>query len=179
MTPERNVTMFLRAGLLLIICIWLPSLASAEFYRYKDENGVTRFTDNLAEVPEDQQPKSYKEPDDFLTPEQRAEKARKESLEDRKARETAQKEEKKNRKEEKKSSLKDMKKEKAALDAEYAKIRQDEQALVKEREKGLATSSIKAHNEKMLRFKEKVAEYKEKQKAYTEKLDTFNSTKNK
>ena len=63
--------------LFLVLVAW-PAASTAEFYRYYDENGALRFTDNLAEVPEDQQPqvKRYQEEDDFLTPRQRAEKAR-------------------------------------------------------------------------------------------------------
>ncbi len=46
--------------------------ASAEFYRYKDENGVYRYTDNLMEVPEDQRPKVYNSTDsDYKPPEKK------------------------------------------------------------------------------------------------------------
>jgi chromosome segregation ATPase len=37
--------------LIFIILILLPICVSAEFYQYRDENGVQRFTDNLADVP--------------------------------------------------------------------------------------------------------------------------------
>ena len=53
--------------LFIIICCGLlltvSSICFAEFYKYKDSNGVLRFTDNLAEVPENQRPKAdiYKE----------------------------------------------------------------------------------------------------------------------
>jgi len=36
---------------MLLIMLVLPMLASAEIYKYRDPNGVLRFTDNLAEVP--------------------------------------------------------------------------------------------------------------------------------
>jgi len=44
--------------ILVSVCltVW-PIPGSAEFYRYYDENGILRFTDNMAEVPEDQRPK--------------------------------------------------------------------------------------------------------------------------
>lgn len=46
---------------LLAITLLIPVAAFGEFYRYKDENGTMRFTDNLLEVPVDQRPKIYKE----------------------------------------------------------------------------------------------------------------------
>ena len=53
---NRIVTLFLA---LLV----LPMLASAEIYKYRDQNGVLRFTDNLTEVPIDQREniQQYKE----------------------------------------------------------------------------------------------------------------------
>ena len=59
--------------------IWLALAVPAhgEFYKYRDENGVMRFTDNLVEVPVDQRPGvgRYKEADDDLTPEDREKRA--------------------------------------------------------------------------------------------------------
>ena len=40
-----------RIIIMLLILLVLPALASAEIYKYRDQNGVLRFTDNLAEVP--------------------------------------------------------------------------------------------------------------------------------
>jgi hypothetical protein len=40
-----------RIATMLLILLVLPVLASAEIYKYRDQNGVLRFTDNLAEVP--------------------------------------------------------------------------------------------------------------------------------
>lgn len=50
-------------AIVLLIGLIAVSHAFAEYYRYRDKNGVLRFTDNLAEVPADQRPemKRYKE----------------------------------------------------------------------------------------------------------------------
>jgi len=47
----------------IVLILFLSTICFAEFYKYKDSNGYLRFTDNLAEVPEDQRPKAdkYKE----------------------------------------------------------------------------------------------------------------------
>jgi hypothetical protein len=42
--------------LLMVLCLAVPA-AFAEFYKYRDENGVLRFTDDLSMVPPDQRPK--------------------------------------------------------------------------------------------------------------------------
>ena len=52
--------------LIIIYCgliLFVSSICFAEFYKYKDSDGILRFTDNLAEVPEAQRPKvdKYKE----------------------------------------------------------------------------------------------------------------------
>jgi chromosome segregation ATPase len=40
-----------RIGTVLLVLLALPVLVSAEIYKYRDPNGVLRFTDNLSEVP--------------------------------------------------------------------------------------------------------------------------------
>jgi hypothetical protein len=39
------------------LILFVSTICFAEFYKYKDSNGILRFTDNLAEVPESQRPK--------------------------------------------------------------------------------------------------------------------------
>ena len=60
--------MVVRIFLLLVALSLIPMPVFAEFYKYKDANGVLRFTDNLLEVPKDQREKiqTYKE---VVTPE--------------------------------------------------------------------------------------------------------------
>jgi len=59
-------------ALLFLICMLLPSSVLAEYYQYRDQNGVLRFTDNLADVPEDQrqQIESYTESEEFVMTEE-------------------------------------------------------------------------------------------------------------
>ena len=40
-----------RIIIMLLILLALPALSSAEIYKYRDKNGILRFTDNLTEVP--------------------------------------------------------------------------------------------------------------------------------
>ena len=56
---KNKLFIIIYCGLILFV----STICFAEFYKYKDSNGVQRFTDNLAEVPEDQRPNAdkYKE----------------------------------------------------------------------------------------------------------------------
>ena len=40
-----------RMVIVFLVLLFLPGLVSAEIYKYRDPNGVLRFTDNLMEVP--------------------------------------------------------------------------------------------------------------------------------
>ena len=46
--------MLIRLITLVFIVGLVPGLTAAEYYKYRDENGVVRFTDNLLDVPKDQ-----------------------------------------------------------------------------------------------------------------------------
>lgn len=62
--------------IIVLILIGIYGLASAEFYRFVDEEGKVKYTDNLANVPVEQRPKAdeYEEPYDQFLPEEGIEK---------------------------------------------------------------------------------------------------------
>jgi uncharacterized coiled-coil DUF342 family protein len=53
--------------MVVLVVLIIPGLAGAEFYKYRDANGVLRFTDDISEVPEDQRAK-LKEYKSVVTP---------------------------------------------------------------------------------------------------------------
>ncbi|CAN2046118.1 putative DUF4124 domain-containing protein [Candidatus Magnetomoraceae bacterium gMMP-1] len=46
--------------IIILIVILIPVILLAEFYKYRDKEGVFRFTDNFADVPEDQRKQADK-----------------------------------------------------------------------------------------------------------------------
>jgi hypothetical protein len=57
-----------KALILLLSLTMIPGLCWAEFYKYRDANGVVRFTDNLGDVPRDQR-ENIQEYQETTTPE--------------------------------------------------------------------------------------------------------------
>ena len=123
-----------RASMLFSLCLAVLLFANpalGEFYKYRDSNGVLRFTDNLAEVPLNQRPKaqSYKEADDYLTPAQKRERAQK-------ARRKAAAEAKKAKQgsfEVQQAKRMDLNKMRTQLDTEYGELIREKKELAKEK----------------------------------------------
>jgi len=62
--------------IIVLILTGMYGLTSAEYYRFVDEEGKVKYTDNLANVPVEQRPKAdeYAEPDDQFVLEEEIEK---------------------------------------------------------------------------------------------------------
>ena len=155
----------------MVILILIPGASLAEFYRYTDKRGVTFFTDDISRVPEDQRPQAYRysEPDDLLTPEEKAEKRRQETERVQEEQQAAQEE-----KEEKASLAEKLNRKKAAMDKEYAELVDKKQALTKERETITTEAEVRAYMDKVVRFNVDIAAYEKRRKAFQDEVDDFN-----
>ena len=149
--------------------------ASAEFYKYRDESGVLRFTDNLAEVPPDQRPNvSTYEGVQTAPGDVPAEKTAGPSDGEQKDAAAAgdvdlevkeDLEEEQNRLEQLKQSL----------DKERQELAGRKEALKEERKKLRDERDARIYNEKVEELNEHIAEYEQRRKAFQQQVESLNA----
>jgi chromosome segregation ATPase len=162
--------MLFRSVLVILITIGLAAPSFAAFYQYADESGVLRFTDDLTQVPEEQRPKvkKYLEPDDSLTPEQRAQKA----LD---ARQEPAAEEKMAIPENRYLDEFDrLDKKKTGLDHRYNALAKERDGLAKEKEAISSEAELKAYNEKISSLNKRITAFKAEREAFSKEVAAFN-----
>lgn len=144
-----------RIIIMLMILLALPALASAEIYKYRDQNGILRFTDNLTEVPLAQR-KNVDEYQEIKTTEEVAEPAPDLTAgQDPHAAEKA---------------LLD---EKGALDIEYNQLVEMRKSL-EAAPQSVTPEEIAAHENKVRDYNARLQVYEVKQKAFRAKVDEYN-----
>jgi hypothetical protein len=182
--------------LLFLICMWLPSSVLAEYYQYRDQNGVLRFTDNLADVPEDQrqQIESYTESEDYaVTEEESPEYLQDTSVQEEtgenmvgadQSEETGedvegayQSEETETGRDDNLAQLKKLNQMKAALDEEFAELMEEKQALLqyKEGKKNISIKEAKDYQKKVTTLNQRITDFEERRQAYKKEADAFNA----
>ena len=162
--------MLFRFVLIVLMTIGLVTSAFAEFYQYTDENGVLRFTDDLAQVPEHQRPKAkkYLEPDDSLTPEERAQKA----LDARQ--EPAAEENRESLESQSQAEFDRLDKKRAGLDQRYNALAKERNDLAKEKEAISSEAELKAYNEKTSSLNKRITAFKAEREVFSKEVEAFN-----
>lgn len=140
--------------LIFIILILLPICVSAEFYQYTDENGVQRFTDNLADVPINQREKVQPyteaqtlEADDVQTGDLSSPPGT--------------------------SLAEELQKTKTELDKEYAELTKERNAL--ESKMAFFSTAKNFKEEEYQAFKERVARFNERRADYEKRVNQLKS----
>jgi len=183
-------------ALLFLICMLLPSSVLAEYYQYRDQNGVLRFTDNLADVPEDQRQQimSYTESETFVMTEEESleyfqdTSVQEETGEDMEgayqSEETGEDMESANQSEEAETGrddnlaqLKKLNQMKAALDEEFAVLMEEKQVLLqyKDSKKNMSVKEAKAYQKKVTLLNQRITDFEERRQAYKKEADAFNA----
>jgi hypothetical protein len=139
----------------LVCLILIPGICFAEFYKYRDANGVLRFTDNLGDVPKDQREKvrQYQEattPEPAVGPSETAPDL---SLNDR-------------------ANL--LNNERNLLAEEYANLEKERAAIEKATRDPENTAEYEAYLNQIESYNGKIKAYEEKRKLFQEKVDAFN-----
>lgn len=163
--------MLRRYALIVMACLMLPAAVSAEFYRYTDQNGVIRFTDNFVDIPLNQRPTAerFAEPDDRLTPAQLAER-------NRLIKEQAGKTAEQLKTELQAREAKALNLEKTELDRKTAEMLKEQQALEKEKETVSMSdyAQAKAYRERVIAFNQRMAEHRRALADFNARADAFN-----
>jgi hypothetical protein len=164
--------------ILLIAFLLFSMNAFAEFYKYVDENGDTRFTDDINEVPEAQRSKinSYVESQSKEVPEQQ------EAVENQaEPEETVPDEQQANfpdDSEDEAESLSDTKQRldqmREELEEEFEALTTAKEKLAKEKDKAITREQIIEYNKKIDALNARVKAYDEKGKAYEAVVDAYN-----
>ena len=146
---SRKIMMIVM-GLMLI-----PGFCFAEFYKYRDANGVLRFTDNLADVPVEQR-ESVQEYQEVVVPQAEAEPVEKAPALDLNER------------------ADQLNQERDLLAQEYADLENEQADLQKATQEPQDTDAYKAYVERVEAFNSRIKAYEEKRKIFQEKVDAFN-----
>jgi len=142
----------------VMVILLAPALTGAEFYKYRDANGVLRFTDDITEVPVDQRAK-LKEYQSVVTPEPS----------------TADTEEQGGQEDKLGAMAKSLEAEKTALEQEYQFIVEEDR-----RVKAMATdpdnpADPEAYNQQLRELQKKIMAYDKRRKAFQEKAAAFDA----
>ncbi len=183
-------------ALLFLICMLLPSSVLAEYYQYRDQNGVLRFTDNLADVPEDQrqQIESYTESEAFVMTEEESleylqdKSVQEETGEDMESASQSEEtgedmegadqiEETDTGRDDSLAQLKELNQMKAALDQEFAELMEEKQVLLqyKDSKKNMSMKEARAYQKKQTRLNQRITDFEERRQAYKKEADAFNA----
>jgi len=161
----------IRNLLLAGLVVFWATAAFCEYYQYTDQNGVLRFTDDLASVPPDQRPdvKTHQSIES-----QPSKKTTGGAVKEKASRSTASPEKGtwQGRNSQKKQALDQMQ---AELKATFAALQAERSALeAKAPAKGATFEEKVAYTDKVEALNAKIARYEEQLDAYNEKVNAYN-----
>ena len=142
-------------GAFVVLLLSLPSSSFAEFYKYRDQNGMVRYTDNPLAIPKDQQEiaKSYRE---IKAIETAGEVTKVEDMNDIQKKLWAEKE---------------------ILDREYEGLVAEREALEKAAEMPRNEAEYVVFEKEILDFNQRLRQYEEKRLLFKEKANVYNQAR--
>lgn len=148
-----------RIATILLTLLVLPVLASAEIYKYRDQNGVLRFTDNLAEVPPAQR-ETMEQYQEIRTTTETVDQTTAPAFEKDAAQDA-------------RSVEKELTDEKGVLDHEYSQLVEMRKSIEGEPQPG-TSEEMDAHNKKVQDYNIRLKIYEVKLKAFRAKVEAYN-----
>lgn len=165
--------------IVVLVIVGVPALSLAEFYKYVDENGKVRFTDNLANVPDGQRPqiKEYEEVSHELTPKEKAEEQQEPTSKKTKqgAEVVTVEKDGLTEKDEKELEGEELEKKGEKLQQEYEALMEERQELDKAAKVRLTPAVQKKLVEKIADFNLRIKDYEGKRQAYNKAVEAHNT----
>ncbi len=173
--------MKLRGWITLLTLMALPAFASAEFYRYVDQEGKTHYTDDVANIPADQRShvsqyddashgSSLKKETEKTLPEQgNAEDTLREPQEMRPQREPEAGER------EKKAVDQKLKETGTALEQEYQALMEERKQLDEAAKRRTTPAIRKKLVERIRGFNSRIKDYEKRRKAFNQDAEAYNA----
>ncbi|MGA6926221.1 MAG: DUF4124 domain-containing protein [Desulfosarcina sp.] len=158
----------------LILAVMLASPVCAEIYKYVDENGQKRWTDDLSQVPKEQRPTAQRmesEPetpvdgDAEATPADRASTSSEGDTSDLKPGESV---------ENVQLSRETLESEKADLDTQYDQLVEERKQLEQMKSADLSAGAQAELNRKITAYNEKTEQYETRLNQFNERINTYN-----
>ena len=161
--------MALRALIIVFILTGVVAVASAEFYRYIDEQGKAHFTDDLANVPHDQWPTvdKYEEVYHVSTPSEKPAETKEQEGEAPKEPMAEEGEES--------TEGKSLREKGAELQTEYQALMEEREQLSKLDEKASTEGAPPELAEKIEDFNARIEDYQKRRAAFNKEVDAYNT----
>jgi hypothetical protein len=165
--------MKLGSWLICFLLVSLPLSASAEFYRYVDENGNIHYTDDLSTVPENQRTEIYEYDEsqrnayDHQQDNQKALNSQP-LFEENQARDQ-------NKTDDFAETKRRLDRTKQEFDKEYKALMQERDRITKDNKNLKSRASIKKYNKTISKFNEKIADYETRKKRFDAEVEEYNT----
>lgn len=154
----------------MVMFVLTPYATMADFYKYVDKNGKTVFTDDISTIPKKQRQKAekYHEPPPSIKAQESTKTSDDQQNSGKSKNSSATKEEMLLKKE-------TLEKKQAELKQEYEALMKEKANLERLKAEAKGREKIKAYNEQVLQFSEKLNNYNKKRTALEGEVAEYNS----